>query len=120
MPEATKKGKKTAKVNVPNADSMDLVELYDNIDTQRTVRGTGHAGVSAEQIREIRDELFAAGKDKISVATLCLLIDRKYGLAKTEDGDTRVPNASVRSAVKKDGYIVEKINGIAYVLPKAA
>lgn len=120
MPEATKKGsKKAGKASVPNAGDMDLVELFDSIDKERAVRGTGHAGVSAAQIREIRDELFSAGKDKLSVATLCLVIDAKFGLAKTEDGDTRVPNASVRSAVKSGGYDVETIDNIAYVVRKA-
>lgn len=122
MPEATKKGKKTAKaVVVPDAESMGLTELYDSIDAQRAVRKTQRASVvNAEQIREIRDELFAGGKDKVSVATLCLLIDRKFGLEKTEDGDTRVPNASVRSAAGSGDYEIQKFDNIAYIVRKAA
>lgn len=121
MPEATKKGsKKTAKtVVVENAENMDLASLYDQVDAQRQTKSRGNTPVNADQIREFRDELFASGKTEISVATLQKLIDMKFGLTKTEDGDNRVQNASVRSAAGSGDYEVVNRGNVAYIVRKA-
>jgi len=117
MPKASKKGAPAP--SIENADVMELGDLYDKIDAERKVRKSGQASVSADQIREYRDELFAAGKDKISVATLKRLVDLKFGLEKTEDGDTRVQNSSIRSAVEKGDYEIIKEGNVAYIVRKA-
>jgi hypothetical protein len=117
MPKASKKGSGEAAVS--NADTSDLAALYDQIDAERQVKSGGHTPITAEQIREVRDALFEAGKTEISVATLCQLIDKKYGLEKTEDADTRVQNSSVRSAAGSGDYEIKTINNSAFIVKKA-
>jgi hypothetical protein len=115
MPKASKKGNEST----VNASDMNLADLYDQIDAERQTKGTGHTPVTAEQIREVRDALFEAGKDQISVATLRTLIDKKFGLEKTDEMDTRVQNSSVRSAAGTGDFKIENIDNVAYIVRKA-
>jgi hypothetical protein len=118
MPKASKKGGNATEASTVDAN-MDLASLYDAIDAERQTKTTGHTPVTAEQIREVRDALFEAGKDQISVATLRTLIDKKFGLEKTDEMDTRVQNSSVRSAAGTGDYKIENIDNVAYIIRKA-
>lgn len=118
MPKVGKKGGNVVEASPVNAD-MDLASLYDQIDAERQVKGTGHTPVTAEQIRSVRDALFEAGKTEISVATLRTLIDKQFGLEKTEDGDTRVQNSSIRSAAGSGDFEIVTRDNVAYIVRKA-
>lgn len=110
-----KKNTQPVEVARDGAGNIDYVALYEKIDAEKATKGAKNsAGVTAVQIREVIDGLFSAGKEEVKVAAVEAMVNNIYGLKKEGEVDTRVQNASIRSAGTAGGkYLIDSTSGTA-------